>query len=77
MFFLKAMEDRLIGRLGLAVGLTVSHDSEPCFTAQVAEIDYELTGVELLLLSKMMARGMPKRVMMFCQMNLRTLAVAT
>jgi len=41
------MEDRLIGYLGFAVGLRVSHSSELCLEAQVVEIVYELTGVEL------------------------------
>ena len=42
-----AMEDRLISRLGLAVGLRMSHSSEPYLAAQVVEIVRELTSVEL------------------------------
>ena len=46
------MEDRLVGRLGLAVGLRVSHSSEPSLAAQVAEIVRELTCVKLLAVVK-------------------------
>ena len=41
------MEDRLVGRLGLAVGLRVSNSSELSLAAQVVEIVREPTGVEL------------------------------
>ena len=41
------MEDRLIGGLGMAVGLRVSHSCELRFTVQVAKIVCEFTGVEL------------------------------
>lgn len=41
------MEDRLVSRLSLAVGLRMSHSSEPSLAAQVAEIVSKLTRVEL------------------------------
>jgi len=41
------MEDRLIGRLGLTVGLKVCHRSETRLTNLVAEIVREFTGVKL------------------------------
>jgi len=41
------MEDRLIGHLGLAVGLRMSYSNEPYLAAQVAEIVREFTGVKL------------------------------
>ena len=41
------MEDRLIGHLGLAVGLRVSHSREPHLTAEIAQIVRELAGIEL------------------------------
>jgi len=46
------MEDGLVGCLGLAIGLKVSHSGEPSLAAQVAEIVREPTGVELLAVIK-------------------------
>jgi len=44
---LQATKDRLIGRLSLAVGLSVCHSSETSLVAQVTEIVCEFTGVKL------------------------------
>jgi len=41
------MEDRLIGGLGLAIGMRVSHCNEPHLVAQIVAIVREFTGVEL------------------------------
>ena len=41
------MEDRFVGRLRLAIGLSVSHSNESSLVAQTAEIVCESTGVEL------------------------------
>jgi len=41
------MEDRLIGGLSFAVGLGVSHSSEPRLATQVIKIVREFTSVEL------------------------------
>jgi len=63
------MEDRLIDCLGLAVGLRVCHNSETRLAAQVVEIVREFTSVELPIVVKIMVRGMPRRVIMFREMN--------
>ena len=44
---LQAMENRLIDRLGLAIGLKVCNSSETSLATQVVEIVHEFTGVEL------------------------------
>jgi len=41
------MKDRLVGHLGLAVGLRVSHSGELSLAAQAAEIVCEPTSVKL------------------------------
>ena len=46
------MEDRLIGRLGLAVHLRVNHNCEPHLTPRIGQIVRELTGVKLLVVIK-------------------------
>jgi len=51
-FLLQAIEDRLVGRLGLAVGLGVSNGSEPSLVAQVAGTVNEPIGVKLYVVIK-------------------------
>ena len=46
------MEDRLIGRLGLAIGPRVSHSPEPHLIAQIGQIVCELAGIKLLVVMK-------------------------
>jgi len=46
-FLLQAIEDRLVGCLSFAVGVTMSNGGEPSLATQVVEIIDELIGVEL------------------------------
>ena len=46
------MEDRLVSRFGLAVGLGMSNGGEPSLTAQIAEIVDEPISIELPVVIK-------------------------
>ena len=41
------MENRLVGRLGLPIGLRVRHSCEPHLIAQIGQTVYELAGIKL------------------------------
>jgi len=69
------MEDRLVSRFGLAVGLGMSNGGEPSLAAQIVEIVSEPIGIELPVVIKDDGTGTAKQVIMFCQMSLRTSAV--